>query len=399
MTAKNKWVLMMLAGAAIVSVSLGTRSVFGLFLTPISNELGTGLQLFSLAIALQNIVWGLASPLFGALADRIGAWKVAALGGIIYTAGLLSTALMVNEAGIFLGQFLIGLGMGSAGLSVALGAVARAAPPEKRSIAMGLVTSFGSFGQFALLPLTQIWISGFGWQGAMLILSLLMAVSIAFALGLRGDNTAQTSDVAAITAGEALKIAAKSRDYILLTTGFFVCGLQLVFITTHLPPFLEQSGLSPNIASWSLAVVGLFNIAGAFILGWLGGIRSKRKTLATVYLLRSVIIVLFVMTPITPMTALIFGAAMGLLWLGTIPLTSGLIVVFFGPKHLSMLFGIAFLSHQIGSFLGAWLGGLIYDLTGDYMLMWGLNAAAGLLAFAVNWMITEDRPKPSRAPA
>ena len=157
--------------------------------------------------------------------------------------------------------------------------------------------------------------------------------------------------------------------------------------------------LSPNIASWSLAVVGLFNIAGAFILGWLGGIRSKRKTLATVYLLRSVIIVLFVMTPITPMTALIFGAAMGLLWLGTIPLTSGLIVVFFGPKHLSMLFGIAFLSHQIGSFLGAWLGGLIYDLTGDYMLMWGLNAAAGLLAFAVNWMITEDRPKPSRAPA
>ena len=393
------WVMVLIAGSCIVTVTLGIRQVFGLFMVPISNELGTGLQTFSLAIAAQNLLWGASSPLFGALADKIGAWKVAALGALIYSTGLLFTALMVTEAGIFLGQILIGIGMGSAGISIAIGAVARAVPPEKRSLAFGMVTSFGSFGQFALLPITQLLIGGYGWQMALIILSVVMGAMMAVALGMRSDKPGSTRDVAAVTTGEALQLAVRSRDYLLLTTGFFVCGLQLVFITTHLPVYLRDHAISGNIASWTLALVGLFNILGAFVCGWLGGKLSKRKTLATVYLLRGLVIAAFAITPPSATSALIFGAAMGLLWLGTIPLTSGLIVVFFGPKHLSMLYGIVFLSHQLGSFVGAWLGGYLYDLNASYELMWWLNAAAGLFAFGINWLIREAPIMPQIARA
>lgn len=393
------WVMVLIAGSCIVTVTLGIRQVFGLFMVPISNELGTGLQTFSLAIAAQNLLWGASSPLFGALADKIGAWKVAALGALIYSAGLLFTALMVTEAGIFLGQILIGIGMGSAGISIAIGAVARAVPPEKRSLAFGMVTSFGSFGQFALLPITQLLIGGYGWQMALIILSVLMGAMMAVALGMRSDKPGSTRDVAAVTTGEALQLAVRSRDYLLLTTGFFVCGLQLVFITTHLPVYLRDHAISGNIASWTLALVGLFNILGAFVCGWLGGKLSKRKTLATVYLLRGLVIAAFTITPPSATSALIFGATMGLLWLGTIPLTSGLIVGFFGPKHLSMLYGIVFLSHQLGSFVGAWLGGYLYDLNASYELMWWLNAAAGLFAFGINWLIREAPIMPQTARA
>ncbi len=394
------WITILIAGAYLVTVTLGIRQAFGLFLVPVSQDLGTGLQIFSLAIAMQNLVWGLSSPLFGALADRIGAWKVAALGAFIYTLGLLLMALWVTEAGMMFGQALIGLGMGSAGISIAIGAVARAVPPKKRSLALGMVTSFGSFGQFALLPVTQMLIGGHGWQMALIILSVLTGSMVAVALGLRDDKTSKTADVAAsITAGQALGLAVRSRDYVLLTMGFFVCGLQLAFIATHLPVYLEDAGLSRNIASWSLASVGQFKIICAFFCGWLGGIMSKHKTLATVYLLRGVIIAAFVLIPPTSTSALVFGAMMGLLWLGTIPLTSGLIVVFFGPKHLSMLYGIVFLSHQVGSFVGAWLGGYLYDLTASYELMWWVNAGAGLAAFIVNWLIREAPVTPQAATA
>ena len=383
----------MLAGSALVSATLGIRQVFGLFLQPISIELGTGFQLFSLAIAVQNLVWGLSSPLFGAAADRHGPWRVAAIGALLYGGGLFLMASYVTEAGIFIGQILVGLGLGSAGISIAIGAVARAAPPEKRSLAMGLVTSFGSFGQFALVPLTQILMVNGGWQFALLMLSVIMASMVAVAMGLRSPaNRASPVEGPDLTIGAALQQAVSSRDYILLTVGFFVCGLQLVFITTHLPTYLHDSGLSPNISSWALALIGLFNIVGAFVCGWLGGVVSKKKSLATVYLLRGITIAAFILIPPTPVTALLFGACMGLLWLGTIPLTSGLIVVFFGPRYLSMLYGLVFLSHQIGSFVGAWLGGFWYDWFGDYEAMWWLNAAAGLFAFIVNWAIREPRP-------
>jgi len=395
---RQRWLVIMLAGATLVSATLGIRQVFGLFLQPISLELGTGFQLFSLAIAVQNLVWGLSSPLFGAAADRYGPWRVAAIGSLLYGGGLFLMASYVTEAGIFMGQILIGLGLGSAGISIAIGAVARAAPPEKRSLAMGLVTSFGSFGQFALVPVTQILMVTGGWQFALLMLSVIMASMVAVAMGLRTPaGSARPIEGPDLTIGAALQQAVRSRDYILLTVGFFVCGLQLVFITTHLPTYLQDAGLSPNISSWALALIGLFNIIGAFICGWLGGVVSKKKSLATVYLLRGITIAAFILIPPTPVTALLFGACMGLLWLGTIPLTSGLIVVFFGPRYLSMLYGLVFLSHQIGSFVGAWLGGIWYDWFGNYEAMWWLNAAAGLFAFAVNWAIREPRPMAAAA--
>ena len=395
---RQRWLVIMLAGATLVSATLGIRQVFGLFLQPISMELGAGFQLFSLAIAIQNLVWGLSSPVFGAAADRYGPWRVAAMGALLYGGGLFLMASFVTDAGIFIGQILIGLGLGSAGISIAIGAVARAAPPEKRSLAMGLVTSFGSFGQFALVPVTQILMVQGGWQFALLMLSVIMASMVAVAMGLRTPaGSARPIEGPILTIGATLQQAVSSRDYILLTVGFFVCGLQLVFITTHLPTYLHDAGLSPDISSWALALIGLFNIIGAFICGWLGGVVSKKKSLAMVYLLRGITIAAFILIPPTPVTALLFGACMGLLWLGTIPLTSGLIVVFFGPRYLSMLYGLVFLSHQIGSFVGAWLGGIWYDWFGNYEAMWWLNAAAGLFAFAVNWAIRE--PRVEAAPA
>ena len=395
---RQRWLVIMLAGATLVSATLGIRQVFGLFLQPISMELGAGFQLFSLAIAIQNLVWGLSSPVFGAAADRYGPWRVAAMGALLYGGGLFLMASFVTDAGIFIGQILIGLGLGSAGISIAIGAVARAAPPEKRSLAMGLVTSFGSFGQFALVPVTQILMVQGGWQFALLMLSVIMASMVAVAMGLRTPaGSARPIEGPILTIGATLQQAVSSRDYILLTVGFFVCGLQLVFITTHLPTYLHDAGLSPDISSWALALIGLFNIIGAFVCGWLGGVISKKKSLATVYLLRGITIAAFILIPPTPVTALLFGACMGLLWLGTIPLTSGLIVVFFGPRYLSMLYGLVFLSHQIGSFVGAWLGGIWYDWFGNYEAMWWLNAAAGLFAFAVNWAIRE--PRAEAAPA
>ena len=395
---RQRWLVIMLAGATLVSATLGIRQVFGLFLQPISMELGAGFQLFSLAIAIQNLVWGLSSPVFGAAADRYGPWRVAAMGALLYGGGLFLMASFVTDAGIFIGQILIGLGLGSAGISIAIGAVARAAPPEKRSLAMGLVTSFGSFGQFALVPVTQILMVQGGWQFALLMLSVIMASMVAVAMGLRTPaGSARPIEGPILTIGATLQQAVSSRDYILLTVGFFVCGLQLVFITTHLPTYLHDAGLSTDISSWALALIGLFNIIGAFVCGWLGGVVSKKKSLATVYLLRGITIAAFILIPPTPVTALLFGACMGLLWLGTIPLTSGLIVVFFGPRYLSMLYGLVFLSHQIGSFVGAWLGGIWYDWFGNYEAMWWLNAAAGLFAFAVNWAIRE--PRAETAPA
>ena len=388
--ANGPWLRVLVVGAAFVTVTFGIRQVFGLFVVPMSVTLDSGVQVIALAIAVQNLVWGFSSPFFGALADRVGAWKVAMVGAAIYTVGLLSSALIVSPGGVFLGQTLIGLGLGSAGISIALGAVGRVVPPERRSIAFGLVTSFGSFGQFALLPVTQMLIGDHGWQMALLILSFLTAAMMAMALGMRTAPQARTVTVAELTTGETLRVAVRSRDYILLTAGFFVCGLQLVFITTHLPVFLFDNGVDASIASWALALIGLFNIIGAFVCGWLGSKFSKRKTLAIVYFLRGAIMCSFFLLPVTPVSALVFGAAMGLLWLGTIPLTSGLIVTFFGPKHLSMLYGIAFASHQVGSFVGSWLGGILYDMTSSYSIMWWLNVAAALFAFTVNWIIREQ---------
>ena len=398
----SRWYLILMASAFLVVVTLGIRQSFGLFLLPATEAMGTGREVFSLAMAMQNLVWGLVSPLAGAMADKFGAARVAAIGAICYAAGLLLMGIIVSPGGLLFGQIMIGIGLGSAGISIALGAVARATAPEKRSLALGMVTSIGSFGQFAVLPITQFFIDGFGWQIALMLLSGVAASMLAACLVLHlqdNEKAPQTADLAKLSAKDALGTALNSRDYILLTTGFFVCGIQIVFIGTHLPTYLRDAGLSSEVASWSLAVVGLFNIIGSFAAGWLGSFMSKKKLLAWFYLGRSIFMILFIMLPPTPLTAILFGCSMGLLWLGTIPLTSGLIVVFFGPTFLSMLYGVAFLSHQIGSFIGAWLGGRIYDMLGSYDVMWWIVIASGLFAFVINYMIHEPEPKPRAAVA
>lgn len=398
----SRWYLILMASAFLVVVTLGIRQSFGLFLLPVTEAMGTGREAFSLAMAMQNLVWGLASPIAGAMADKFGAARIAAIGAICYAAGLLMMGMIISPGGLLFGQIMIGIGLGSAGISIALGAVARATSPEKRSLALGLVTSIGSFGQFAVLPITQFFIDGFGWQIALMLLSGVATSMLAacLVLHLQNNNQApQTADIAKLSAKDALGTALNSRDYILLTTGFFVCGIQIVFIGTHLPTHLRDAGLSSEVASWSLAFVGLFNIVGSFAAGWLGSFMSKKKLLAWFYLGRSIFMILFIMLPPTPLTAILFGCSMGLLWLGTIPLTSGLIVVFFGPAFLSMLYGVAFLSHQVGSFIGAWLGGRIYDTLGSYDVMWWIVIGSGLFAFVINYMINEPEPEPRAAAA
>ncbi|HAD73614.1 MAG: MFS transporter [Alphaproteobacteria bacterium] len=392
---RRPWTLLLMAAAFLVMVTLGIRQSFGLFLLPVTEALGTGREVFSLALALQNLLWGIASPFAGALADKFGAGRVAAIGTLFYAGGLVVMASFVSPSGLMMGQLMIGIGLGSAGVSIALGAVARAVAPEKRSLALGMVTSIGSFGQFAVLPVTQIFIDGYGWQVSLLLLSGLSASMLASCLLMARDEKVRevrTADIANITMNGMLKTALSSTDYLLLTVGFFVCGIQVVFIATHLPTYLQDAGIGPEIASWALGLVGLFNIIGSLLAGWLGSFVSKAKLLAWLYLMRSVIIIGFLILPPSPMTALLFGAAMGLLWLGTIPLTSGLIVVFFGPAFLSMLYGVTFFSHQIGSFLGAWLGGWIYDNLGSYDLMWWIIIGSGVFAFIINLMI-DERPK------
>ena len=392
---QRPWTVLLMAAAFLVVITLGIRQSFGLFLLPITEALGTGREVFSLGLAFQNLLWGISSPFAGALADKYGAGRIAAIGTIFYAGGLAVMAGFVTPGGMMIGHLMIGIGLGSAGVSIALGAVARAVAPEKRSLALGMVTSIGSFGQFAILPITQIFIDGYGWQVSLLLLSGLSASMLASCLLLARDETVRdvrTADIAKITMNSMLKTALSSTDYLLLTVGFFVCGIQVVFIATHLPTYLQDAGISPDIASWALGLVGLFNIIGSLLAGWLGSFISKKKLLAWLYLMRSLTILGFLALPPSPITALLFGAAMGLLWLGTIPLTSGLIVVFFGPAFLSMLYGITFFSHQIGSFLGAWLGGWIYDNLESYDLMWWIIIGSGVFAFIINLMI-DERPK------
>ena len=384
------WTVILLSASVLVTISLGIRQSMGLFLAPISLELGSGRELFSFALAIQNLLWGLSSPLFGAVADKIGGWRVAALGGVLYAVGLVILSQIVTPFGTIFGNVMIGLGLGSAGMAVAIGAVSRAAPPAKRSLALGFVTSLGSFGQFALVPVAQLLIGGYGWHTALLLMSAVAATMIGFSFGLRekpGDT--KVKHVATASLRHTFYHALSSRDYLLLASGFFVCGLQLVFIGVHLPVYLADNGIDPSIASWALALIGLFNIFGALFFGWIGGVTSKRIPLALIYLMRTVIIAVFITLPVTGTSALVFGALMGLLWLGTIPLTSGLVITFFGPRYMATLYGVVFLSHQVGSFFGAWLGGLVYDLTDNYDVMWVIMLASGVIAFALHIMIRE----------
>jgi len=404
---QSRWLAVLIACSFLVIITMGIRQGFGLFLLPITEALGTGREVFSLSMALQNLIWGVVSPIAGGFADKYGSAKVAIFGTASYALGLVIMGSIVSAEGLIWGQMLVGIGLGSAGMSIALGAVGKAVSDKKRTLALGLVTSLGSFGQFAMLPVTQFMLEGYGWQLALIMLSIISSSMLAscFVLHrqLKKEEQASTAKLAALSVTDALDKASHSRNFILLTVGFFVCGIQIVFIGTHLPTYLQDSGLDLSVASWALSMVGLFNIIGSFLAGWLASFMRKSRMLACIYLLRSVVMAGFIMIEPSPVSAIVFGAMMGLLWLSTVPLTSSLIVVFFGPAFLSMLYGVAFLSHQIGSFLGAWLGGWIYDHLGSYDMMWQIVIASGLFAFVINWAISEAKPpsaaEPEKQPA
>jgi predicted MFS family arabinose efflux permease len=374
-------------GAMVLTLATGLRATFGLFLKPISIDLHVSRELFGLAIALQNLLWGAASPVAGAIADKFGTARVVVAGALFYVAGLLLMAFSNSGAELILGNVLVGLALSGAGFSTVLGVVGRAAPPEKRSVALGIITAGGSFGQFAVVPYAHVLIDSFGWSIALVGLAATAGLIVPLATGLARPSSGRSAMTQ--TLGQALSEAGRHRGFLLLTAGFFVCGFQLVFVATHLPAFLADRGMPSWVGAWTLALVGLFNIIGSYGCGVLGSHFQKKNLLALVYALRSLVFLLFLILPMSEWSVLAFGAALGLLWLGTVPLTSGLVAHIFGPAYMSTLYGIVFFSHQVGSFLGAWLGGFMYDVSGSYELMWWGSIALGLAAAALHFPIAE----------
>ena len=382
------WIL--LGSALILALSLGIRHGFGLFLPPMSAQFGWGREVFAFAIALQNLMWGLAQPFAGALADRFGARRTVLVGAVLYASGLLLMSQADSAWSLSLSAgILIGIGLSGTSFSVILGVVGRAVPAEKRSMAMGIAAAAGSFGQFAMLPGTLGLISGLGWSGALVALGLLAALILPLVAMLR-DQPLPAVVGTEQTLVAALKEAGSHSGFWLLSLGFFVCGFQVVFIGVHLPSYLVDQHLPAVVGTTVLALVGLFNVFGTYIAGWLGGRRSKPRLLAGLYLLRAVVISLFLWAPVTQFTAYLFGIAMGLLWLSTVPLTNGTVATLFGVRNLSMLGGIVFLFHQLGAFLGGWLGGVVYDHTGSYTLIWQVSIALSLIAAVLNWPVREQ---------
>lgn len=381
------WLL--LGGSLILALSLGIRHGFGLFLPPMSAEFGWGREVFAFAIALQNLIWGLTQPFTGALADRFGARRTVIVGGVLYAIGLGCMGLADSPLSLSLSAgLLIGIGLSGTSFSVILGAVGRAAPMEKRSMAMGIAAAAGSFGQFAMLPGTLGLIGWLGWSAALLALGLLVALIVPLAAMLKDNPLPLLGHEQ--TLGEALREACSHSGFWLLALGFFVCGFQVVFIGVHLPAFLVDQHLPALVGTTVLALVGLFNIFGTYIAGWLGGRMSKPRLLSALYLARALVISAFVMAPLTVWSAYAFGIAMGLLWLSTVPLTNGTVATLFGVRNLSMLGGIVFLFHQLGAFLGGWLGGYLFDRTGSYDLVWQIAIVLSLLAAALNWPVREQ---------
>jgi MFS family permease len=390
---RRAWIAI-LCGGGILAVIVGLRQSLGLFLPPISVELDLGRETFALGIGLMNLVWGLGAPFAGALADRHGAGRVAAFGGLLYGGGLLAMTLGGQGEQLLAGGVLLGLGLSGAGFSVVLGAVGRAAPPERLSAALGWASVGGSIGQFLALPYTYLLIGGFGWSLSLAILAATAALTVPLARGIAGAAAAPDAAPDASGAqslGEAVREACRHRGFRLLTAGFFVCGFHLAFVAVHLPAYLGDKGLPTWLAATALTLVGLCNVIGTLGCGLLGQRYPKKSVLSLLYLLRALVFLAFLVVPVSQASVLVFGAAMGFLWLGTVPLTSGLVAQIFGPAYMSTLFGMVFLSHQVGGFGGAWLAGYVYDLTGSYDLMWWLSVALGLASAALHWPI-DDRP-------
>jgi predicted MFS family arabinose efflux permease len=397
-TARLSMTQVLLCGAAIVTLSMGIRHGFGLYLQPITMDRGWTRETFAFALAVQNLAWGLAGPVAGALADRFGAFRVLVVGGLLYALGLVTMASAASGSA-FLGSAGLLLGMAQAGTTYAIvfGVIARQVAPEKRSWAMGVTAAAGSFGQFLMVP-TQSWlIGGWGWQSSLIILGCLSLAILPLAFGLREPAAAAAAAQHRQSLGHALREAFGYRSFQLLMAGYFVCGFQVVFIGVHLPSYLKDEGLQPAVATTALALIGLFNVVGTYAAGVIGQRWSKPHLLAGIYVLRSIVIITFLAMPTTPTSVYLFASAMGVLWLSTVPPTNAVIAQIFGVQYMSMLGGFVFLSHQVGSFLGAWAGGRLYDSTGSYNIVWYIAIALGVFAALVNLPVRET-PIPRLAP-
>lgn len=378
-------------GALVVTLSMGIRHGFGLWLQPITQDQGWSRETFSFAIAIQNLSWGLAGVFAGMLADRFGAFKVLIGGGLLYSAGLWGMAHTTHPLSFTLATgVLIGLAQAGTTYAVVYGVIGRNISADKRSMAMGIAAAAGSFGQFLMLPIEGLLISKLGWQEALSFLSMLalLIVPLAFALkepGFSGGSVKREQSIM-----QAFTEALKLPSFQLLMAGYFVCGFQVVFIGVHLPSYLKDKGLDPQVASYALALVALFNVVGTYMAGKLGQTMLKKHILAGIYLARSIVIAIFLIAPLSPLSVYIFAAFMGFLWLSTVPPTNAIVAQIFGLSHFSMLSGFVFFSHQIGSFMGVWLGGFLFDKTGNYNSVWTISIILGILAFLANLPIKEN---------
>ena len=400
MSKRNQFLLVLSCASIMIAISMGTRHGMGLFLEPVTSALGVDRETFSLTVAWQNLIHAL--PIFGILSDLLGFRRIALLGGVVYGAGLWLASHSETALGLYtnLGG-VVGIGIGLSGMIVVMGAVGQVAPPERRSTAFGVVTVAFSIGMFVMAPLIQYLINYYGWSRALQAGGGLVLIISLLALGLPGntskkENHTEPKAISELTLLETINGAMSHSGYLLLNVGFFVCGFHVAFIGTHLPSFLQSEGISVSTASWALAMIGLFNMFGSMIFGRMGDSLSKKNLLSLLYTLRSVVIAGFIAIPINEITAIVFGAAIGFFWLATVPLTSGIVAQVFGTRYLSTLWAIVFFSHQIGAFLGVWLGGRVYDTTGSYTPVWLASIALGLLAGIIHLPIREH---PLKSPA
>lgn len=384
-------VLAVIAAACLISlIGFGIRSSFGLYLEPITTERGWSRETFALALAIQNLLWGMGVPVAGAIADRFGTAKVVALGAVVYAAGVAGMALADSGLELYLvGGILVGVGVAFSSFSLVLAAIARIIGPERRSLALGLGTAAGSMGQVLFSPINQTLIANYGWFDSLLVMSVVALVLVPLAFSLPRGTAAKGEPASSQGLTEALGEAMRQRSYLLLTAGFFVCGFHVAFITAHFPTYVTDLGLSARAGAYALSLVGLFNICGSLLSGAFGQRYPKKLGLSAIYAGRAVIILALLLAPANELTVYLFAAAMGLLWLSTVPLTTGIVAQIFGLRFMATLFGIVFLSHQVGSFLGVWLGGLLYDQTGSYDAMWWAGVGFGIFAALVHLPIND----------
>ena len=390
---RRSMLLLIVLSGLIISICMGLRQSLGLYMRPMTVDLGITAATFGFTIALQNIVWGLAQPFVGALGDRYGARPVLIGTAFIFAGGLALMAFSkAVPGGLQISGFLLGVGTAGTAFGVLLGTISRATPPERRSQTVGLVAAAGSLGTFVLAPVGQSLINAFGWQAAMLSFAGIALSMVALSFPIKESKPERKLEVKPPQRlGDALREAVRHRGFMFMTFAFFACGFQLIFLTTHLPRYLEVCGLTPSVGAQALGLIGLCNTFGTYAFGHLGARYSQKKLLALLYGLRTVFICIFLAVPVTPASALVFAAAMGFLWLGVAPLMSGVIGRMFGLTHFNTLYGMSFFSHQLGSFAGAWMGGLAYTLTGNYSVAWGALIAIGIIAFTLQWT-ADDRP-------